>query len=297
MQLSTVPVDAKPRSFAALQVCVAAFCLALHDAVARHLVDFMPVVLLIWARYFVHVVGLSAYGLTRQGRSVFHCQKPLLHLVRAVCLVMVGVCFILGLQRIPLAEATALLFLSPIFVLLISRFLLAERVRTAQWLAVLAGLIGVLLIVRPGGQLFVPAALLPCGAAVFVATYQITTRAASRYDSSLTAVLWLGICGLILSSVVLPFFWVTPNLDQALYLLLLGIAGTAAHWLLTSAFASESPAALAPFSYTQIVSAGLLGFLIYGVVPDAAALAGVAMIVGGGLMVVLSKGRCEMKGQ
>lgn len=274
------------RQSAALLVCMAAFFLAIHDAMARHLIATLPVVMLIWVRYFLQAVLMSAWGWARSGPTVFSTRHLGLHFVRAQCLVALSVCFIVGLKYVPLAEATALNFLSPLFVLVISRLVLRESVVLSQWAAVAVGLAGVLMIVRPGGELFVPAALLPCSAAFFLSIYQLVTRAASRFDSPATSTIWLGIFAFLIASFALPLVWVTPTLDDLSWMLPMGLAGTFAHWLLASAYVSASPSFLAPFSYIQIVFSVFFGFVLYSTFPSFAALGGVLLISIGGLIAI-----------
>jgi drug/metabolite transporter (DMT)-like permease len=274
------------RQGAALLICMAAFFLAVHDAMARHLIAALPVVMLIWVRYFLQAVLMSAWGWARSGPAVFSTRHRGLHFIRAQCLVALSVCFIVGLKYVPLAEATALNFLSPLFVLVISRFVLGESVAPSQWAAVAAGLVGVLMIVRPGGELFVPAALLPCSAALFLSIYQLVTRAASRFDSPATSTIWLGIFAFLIASFALPLFWVTPTLGDLSWMLAMGLAGTFAHWLLASAYQSASPSFLAPFSYIQIVFSIFLGFVLYSTFPSVVAVGGVLLIATSGLIAI-----------
>ncbi|WP_456021883.1 DMT family transporter [Pseudomonas protegens] len=272
---------------ASLMVCGAAFFLAFHDAVARHLIAELPIVILIWTRYLVHLLVMSPSGWTQAGRAVLRSRCLGMHFLRAVCLLVLSGCFITGLQYIPLAEATALNFLAPLFVLVLSRMVFGETVSRLQWGAVALGLLGVMLIVRPGGGLLTPAALLPCGAAFFFSIYQLLTRVTSRTDSASTSTLWLGVFAFLLATLLLPFFWTAPKGDQWLWLIFLGLAGTGAHWLLASAYRLESPVFLAPFSYTQIVFSGLLGVLMFGTWPSSVAVVGILLIAISGLVTVL----------
>lgn len=278
--------SAEARRAAAFMVCGAAFFLALHDAMAKHLITTLPVVMLICVRYFLQAVLMSAWSWAQSGSAAFKSRHLGLHFLRAQCLVALSICFIVGLKYVPLAEATALNFLSPLFVLVISRLVLHESVVPSQWCAVVSGLIGVLLIVRPGGDLFAPAALFPCFAAFFLSIYQLLTRAASRFDSPGTSTIWLGIFACLIACLALPIFWVTPAIGDLLWILPMGLAGTFAHWLLACAYQSESPSFLAPFSYIQIVFSAVLGFALYSTFPSSVAIAGVFLIAISGLITI-----------
>jgi len=269
-----------------LIVCAVAG-LAVHDAIARHLIQGLPVVVVIWARYLGQAVLMGAAALLRREAGTWRCRRPGLHFLRALFLVALSLCFIAGLRHVPLAEATALNFLAPLFVLLLSRLLFGEGVRPGQWLAVLLGLVGVVLVVNPASGLFSWAALLPCAAAFFLSCYQLATRLAAGADSPASATLWLGLFALGLCCVLLPWFWTLPSPQQWLGLGGMALAGTVAHWLFAAAYARATPASLAPFTYVQIPCSALLGFVLYASLPGALAWWGIGLILCSGLLVVL----------
>lgn len=169
--------------------------------------------------------------------------------------------------------------------------LLKEKVSLGQWLAVLTGFIGVLFIVRPGGALFTPAALFPLGSALCFGLYQLLTRMLANSDSPTTSNFLAGIFNTLIMSLLVPFFWQTPSLLHGLMMIALGGCGMGGHLLLTQAFRHAPPATLAPFSYGQIIFAGLLGLLVFGHVPDAWALLGILVICASGLVVAWRRGR------
>ena len=147
---------------------------------------------------------------------------------------------------LPLAEATAVIFLTPLLVTIASA-LLGEQVSRAQWLAVGCGLIGVMIIVRPGGALFTPAILLPFGAALSFTVYQLITRRLSATDHPVTSNFITSVVGGLVMSVLVFFNWQTPTLHDALMMAGLGAMAMSGHLLLTNAFRFASAAALAPF--------------------------------------------------
>ena len=162
---------------------------------------------------------------------------------------------------------------------------------SSQWAAVLAGFIGVLIIVRPGGQLFTPAVLLPVCSAVCFGLYQLLTRLLSGIDSPTTSNFLTGIINTLVLSSVVPFFWEIPTLGHGFMLALLGLFGMSGHLLLTQAFRYAPPALLAPFSYGQIVTAGIIGYFVFGHVPDSGALIGILIICASGLAVAWQQSR------
>lgn len=266
-----------------LLLVLATFLFASHDALSKYLSGFYPVVMVVWARYLVHTLLMAGIFLPQSGLRVLRSKRPGLQALRALCLLGTSLLFTTGLLFIPLAEATAVNFLTPLLVTALSVPLLGEQVSRGQWIAVLAGFVGVLIIVHPGGALFTPAVLLPFGSALCFSFYQLLTRKLSEIDSATTSNFFAGLCNTLLMSALVPFFWQLPSLGHGLLMLALGGCGMCAHLFLTQAFRHAPPALLAPFGYGQIVFAGLLGLVVFSHTPDAAALLGIALICLSGL--------------
>lgn len=267
-------------------VLASGLLLASHDAMTKHLALSLSVPLILWVRYCVQSVLLPLMFVPSLGRSLFHTYRPGLQLLRGVSLLAVGVLIISGLRYIPLAETTAVIFLAPLFVTLLSALLLREQVRQVQWLAIGLGLLGVLLVVRPGGELFVWPILYPLAAALCFAFYQLLTRLLAGKDHPATSNFYSGLVGAVLLT---PFALLQLDtvgqlapLDIGM-LLGLGVLAMAGHMLLTQAFRYATAAVLAPFTYGQIISACVVGWIAFGQLPDALALAGVAVIIASGV--------------
>ncbi|QZI69414.1 DMT family transporter [Pseudomonas protegens] len=267
-------------------ICLAVLLFASHDTLSKYLSAFYPIVMVVWARYVVHTLLMLVVFVPRSGFSaVVRTKRPGLQLLRALCLIGTSLLFTTGLRYIPLAEATAVNFLAPLLVTALSVPFLGERVSRGQWLAVLAGFVGVLIVVRPGGVLFTPAILLPLGSALCFGFYQLLTRKLSGSDSPTTSNFLTGIFNSLIMSALLPFFWSTPSFIHGLFMIGLGTCGMLGHMLLTQAFRHAAPAMLAPFSYGQILFAGLYGYLIFDHTPDRYGLIGIAVICLSGLAV------------
>lgn len=266
-----------------LLIVVATFLFSSHDALSKYLSGFYPIVMVVWARYVVHTLLMAGIFLPQSGLRVLRTKKPLWQLARALCLLGTSLFFTTALLYIPLAEATAVNFLAPVLVTALSVPLLKERVTRGQWIAVICGFIGVLIIVHPGGELFTPAILLPFCSALFFCFYQLLTRKLAEVDSPTTSNFFAGLCNTLVMTALVPFFWKMPEWDHLLLMLALGGFGMSAHLLLTQAFRFAAPAMLAPFSYCQIVFAGLLGFVVFGQVPDHLSMVGIAIICLSGL--------------
>ncbi|MNF70392.1 Riboflavin transporter [compost metagenome] len=266
-----------------LLVVLAMFLFASHDALSKYLAGFYPILWVVWARYLVHTLLMMAIFLPQSGLRVLRTRRPGLQALRALCLLGTSLLFTTALQYIPLAEATAVNFLAPLLVTALSLPLLGEKVTRGQWVAVLVSFVGVTVIVHPGGALFTPAVLLPFGSALCFCFYQLLTRKLSGIDSPTTSNFFTGVLNTLVMSAIVPMFWQTPSLIHGLMAVALGTCGMTAHLFLTQAFRHAPPAMLAPFSYCQIVFAGILGLVLFGHSPDMAGLVGIALICLSGL--------------
>lgn len=270
-------------------ICLATFFFASHDAIAKFLSSGYPIALVLWSRYVVHATAMGMFVLPSTGRRAFVSTSYRLHLLRAICLISVASCFLSGLRFIPLAESTAVIFLSPIFILLFSRLFFGEVVRPLQWVSVGVGLAGVLCIVRPGGELWTPAVLFPTAGAMFLSAYQLLTRVVAVKDGTAKSNFLVGLLGCVLTSLALPFVWVTPQPSAIAWMVTMGLLGMAGHMLLAYVYRMASPALLAPFSYGQIVFALILGLAIYGHMPDGWAVLGMGLIAASGVVAARAK--------
>lgn len=276
--------------YGVLLILLSGTLLASHDGLSKYLTQLYPVFLVVWARYLAQVVLMLGLFAPRMGRRVFHTLRPWPQLLRGLSLVSVSIMFISGLRYIPLAEATAVIFLTPLMVTVASA-LLGEKVSGSQWIAVCFGLLGVLIIVRPGGALFTPAVLLPFGAAISFTVYQLLTRRLSSTDHPVTSNFLSSLIGFLVMSALVIFNWQTPSPYDAVLMASLGLMAMTGHLVLTQAFRYASAATLAPFTYGQIVFAGIVGFIAFDHIPDIEAVAGMAVIIASGLCMAYVQGR------
>lgn len=274
----------------ALLILAAGLLLAINDGLSKYLTQLYPVILVVWVRYLVQTVLMVALFTPRMGRRVFVTLRPWPQLLRGVSLVAVSILFISGLRYIPLAEATAVIFLAPLMVTVASA-LLGEHINRSQWAAVVFSLLGVMLIVRPGSSLFTPAILLPFGAALSFTVYQLLTRRLAGTDHPVTSNFLASLVGATVLSVLVIFNWRTPTVTDVGLMVGLGCVTTLGHLLLTNAYRFASAATLAPFTYGQIVFAGLVGFIAFDQAPDLGAMLGIGMIIASGLGIAYMQGR------
>ncbi|HEX2139053.1 MAG TPA: DMT family transporter, partial [Woeseiaceae bacterium] len=216
-------------------------------------------------------------------RTVFRSARPLLQGGRGLLQLVEAAVFVLAFAYLPLADVHAIAAASPLIVVALSAPLLGERVAPAQWLAVAAGFSGVLLILRPGFQTVEWPLLLPVAGAFLWGYYQILVRQCAGFDSSETTLLWSALVGLVAVSSVAPLQWRTPDLMALALLVAIGLLGSAAHLALIKALAFAQAAAIQPFTYTLLLWVTILGYLVFGDLPDVWTVAGALVVLGSGL--------------
>lgn len=276
-----------------LLMCAATLCFALLDANSKYLSQTFNVPLLVWARYSFHCLLMLVFLAPRLRWRLLFTRRPIMQVSRGLLLVAVTGCAMAAFQVMPLAETTALLFISPLLVALLAGPLLQEAVTRARWLAALAGFLGVLLVARPGGALTWQGLTFVLVAAVCYALYQIQTRQLSASEDTWTLLFYTALIGTLTMSLALPLIWhgPAPSLAQTLHIASLGIFGGGGHWLLIRAFRHAPATTLAPFLYVQLPVAGLFGWLWYDHLPDSAGLTGMALIVASSLALALHERR------
>lgn len=266
-------------------ITAAVFMFSAMDTLAKFMLSAdYPVAGLIWARYAVNLLVMLALLWPRMGGKLFRTTRPGLQLVRGLLLVASTLCFYLALRYLPLAEAAAISFVGPVLTTILAGWLLRERASGRQWVAVLLGFAGVLIIIRPGGGLFTPAAVFPLLTAILFSFYQIVTRKMSGHEHNYTTLFYTAFIGGIVASLALPFGWQNPTLIQAAIMFGMGVFGGYGHYLLIRAVEYASPASLAPFGYSQLVWSTVLGYAVFGDFPDNGSLLGMAIVVIAGLL-------------
>lgn len=257
------------------------------DVVSKMLAADHPVVQVAWSRYLFHTLFLLPLLLPRRrgARPLLAAVQPWLQLVRGLGMFGSTVFFILALGRMPIAEAAAIGFISPLFVTALSVPLLGERVEAWRWSALLVGFAGVLVVMRPGSGAFDSAAIYPVLSSVCWALALIASRRIHTADPPSTTLAWTALVGLILASLAVPFFWVTPDLGGWLTMAVMGALSALAQYALIRAFVLGSASLLAPFAYSQMIWATLFGFLAFGAIPDLWTWVGAGIIVASGLYI------------
>ena len=190
-----------------------------------------------------------------------------------------------------MAEAFAITFAGPIFITALSVPILGERVGVRRWSAVLVGLVGVVMILRPGAAVFQPEALWALTAALCYAFVMLTTRKLARRDGTLTILFWTAFSSTLITAGALPFDWTPPTaVDWGLFALL-GLTGSCTMFLMAQAYRHAPAAVVAPFDYTLLIWGVILGWLIWQELPDPGIWPGVAVLVASGLYIIYRETR------
>lgn len=258
------------------------------DAVARGLVRDYPPLMAIWARYLGQSLIVMAWGMATYGRSLprlLVTRRPGMQAARSALQLGTTSFFFASLAVMGLAEATALTDISPVLITLGAGLFLGERLGPRRLMAVLAALVGALIIIRPGAEVFSPAALLPLAAASCYAGFALVTRALGPTEHQATSQFYAALFGTLVTTALLPFVWVTPKVTDLPAFAGLAVFGSAAQLFLTRAFSRAEASAIAPFVYSGILFAMGFGMIFYDEWPDRWTVTGALVIVTAGLYV------------
>ena len=265
-------------------MCGALLSFSCLDASAKWLNQYLDPMLTVWVRYLGSVVFVSLFVNPWSTPGVSRTRRPWLQAARSTLLLASTVLNFFALRYLQLTETISILFATPFLVALLAGPLLGERAGPRRLAAVAVGFVGVLIITRPGLGGLHPAAFLSVAGAVCYALYSISTRILASHDSSATTMYYSGFAGLVFVTPVVPFVWSVP--DSALVwalMILLGALGAFGHWLLILAHARAPAPVLSPFINTQIVWMVVLGFVLFGDLPDGWTLVGAAVVIASGL--------------
>lgn len=255
---------------------------SLSDALAKSMVGAIPTIEIAWVRYLVFT-GAALAWILRQPPSRRGTARPWSQALRGIGVVGSALCFILALGTLPLAEASAVNFASPLFITVLAIPFLGELVDLRAWLAVLVGFAGVLIVVRPGTSGFHPGALLVLASCLLWAVAMIVGRRMGAAERPATTIAWTAGTGLLLLTLAVPFVWVPLTVGQVAHLMLLGVVASSAQFCVVAAYRLGPASVLAPISYCQLIWSGVLSWLLFAAPPDAWTVGGAVVIVAGSL--------------
>ncbi|MFT5175390.1 MAG: drug/metabolite transporter (DMT)-like permease [Gammaproteobacteria bacterium] len=241
---------------------------------------------------FFRSLGQTAWMLLffwpRHGIGVFRSNRPGLQITRSALLFLSSICWISAVAVVPLTTASAINFTAPVFIVILSIPILGERVGLHRWSAVLVGFVGALVVIQPGsGGLHVEVALLLVAAFLF-SLYQIFTRMAAATDTEATSSIYTVLVALVVSAMLLPWNYVPPNSGDTLVwlaFLATGLLGGIRHYFVVRAYTYAPASVISPFFYCELIGVTLLGFLVFGDVPQSSTWLGAGIIVCSGLYI------------
>lgn len=269
---------------------------ACMDVTNKYLTMHFDVPLIAACRYVGNLALMLAILAPRQGREMVRTQRTGLVWFRALCLASSSLFVLLALQRMPVAETSAIVFLAPMLVVVAAGPLLGERVGWLGWAGTLLGFLGVLLIVRPGSGLDAIGVICALICCLAVTGYNLLSRSLAASERTISLLFYSALAGSILFGAALPWFWFdqVPTLFQCALLASLGIIGGLGHFLFTAAFRDAPASLLGPLSYLQLLWVSLLGWLVFDHIPDTLSLLGICIIGASGVLVALKpRGRIE----
>ena len=278
------PTDRVLRAILAILFSVS--CFSVLNAISKTLTQHYPVAEVVWARYLVAFGFMLVLFLPRSGRNLFRWNNVGSQIIRGLLLFASSVLYFHGLVHMPLATAASISLCSPLIVTALSARFLGEPVGTKRWIAVMVGFAGALIVVRPGSANFNWYALLIVASTTSSALYQLYSRRYGQTERPDASANMATIVGTVAAAPFLPFEWVTPAFGWDLVLFLgLGAMAAIGHYFLTIAYSQAPAAVVAPFNYTQLVGAAILGYLVFDNIPDFWTWVGAAVIVCSGLYI------------
>jgi drug/metabolite transporter (DMT)-like permease len=277
---------------AALTMTLAVLCMACMDATSKYLVVRYPATFVVWVRYAVQTLLLAAFLAPRMGRRLVATRSLKLQMLRGIALVATSLLLVAAFRVMPLADVTAISFAAPSLVTLLAIAFLGERITAVRVGAVAAGLAGVLLIVRPGSDIFHGAALLPLLAACGTAAYQVLTRKLAG-DDTRAMLFYVAATGALVTTLLAPWRGIGAQFQASDLVAIagVGVLAVAGHFLFIRALQLAPASGLAAITYVQLVFSTAIGYLAFGEFPDALTLAGMAVILASGLFLTLYEQR------
>jgi drug/metabolite transporter (DMT)-like permease len=260
-------------------VLLAVACFATLDTATKLSTASVPILMGVWFRYAFQAVATTVVLLPRHGTALLRTQHPKYQLLRGALLLASSTLAFLSLRYMPLAEFTSVVLIAPLVITLLAATTLKEHVSPLRWALVAGGFAGTLVILRPGGEAFSWAVLLPIGLVLTNAWFQVLTSKLAQTENPLTMHFYTGWVGTLIASIAVPFAWTAlPGWQWWALLCLMGFMGTVGHFILILAYQRAPASTLTPYLYAQIAFAMLGGWLMFSQIPDRLSLIGISMI-------------------
>ena len=293
-----------PRTRGILCIAAATVFLTANDSMIKWLSPYYPLHEIVLIRSLVAISITLFIVRLEGGLRILRTRRPVLHFIRGFLIVLANMAFFLGIAAMPLADATALFFVAPLIITMLSVPILGEQVGLKRWLAVFAGLAGVVIMMRPGFGVVSVAAAFPLLAALAYASMQMLTRRLGVTEKAAALAFYIQLTFILVSASIglavgdgrygnvdnpsLAFFfraWTWPSLADAGLMTLCGTLVACGGYLMSQAYRSAQAAVVAPFEYTALPLAVFWGYQLFGDLPDGFTILGILLIVGSGLFV------------
>ena len=289
-------------------------CLTLSDSIIKWLSPELPLHQITLFRSCFALVMVLVFVQFEGGFKVLRTRRPVLHFVRGSMLVLANMFFFLALSAMPLAETVTLFYTAPLFICILSQPVLGEKVGLSSWFIIVMGMIGVVIMLRPGTELFQLISILPVLAALCYAAMTMMTRKLGLHESAGALTFYIQLAFIVISSLVglgigdgsldqydsnaLSFLlraWAWPNASQLQLLIVCGVIVSFGGYLISQAYRIGEASAVAPFEYASLPFALVVGYYLWGDWPDWRAFVGTGLIIASGLLVVYLENRAQRK--
>ena len=269
-----------------LFICLSGVTSPLMNGFAKLLGEHYNSLQISWARAFGHVLFMLAAFVPRFGLRMLRTRRLAKHLVRSACLFVSNLSFFFAITYIPIGKAVSINMVGPLFVALLAWPMLGERTTPGRVVAVTVGFLGVLVIIRPGTEVFHWAVLFIIFSALTNSLYQIFTREIAGTEAPETSAIYSSVVGAFGMLLVLPFVWITPATFLELMLFCsLGVLGAISHYFVALSLGFAPANIVTPFQYVHLIGAVLVGYVMFDNLPDALTWLGAAIVIASGLYV------------
>ena len=277
--------DSNNTRLGVLLMIATTFVFAVQDGISRHLASEYNVLMVVMVRYWFFAAFVTAIAYRKAGgiRAAARTEQPLLQILRGLILATEICVMIYAFTLLGLIESHAVFTSYPLLVAALSGPILGEVVGWRRWTAIFIGFVGVLIILKPGFDVFSPAAIVPLAAALLFALYGLLTRFASRKDTAATSFFWTGVSGSVMMTVIGASYWEPMISSDWIWMGTLCITGALGHWLLIKTYEAAEASAVQPFAYLQLVFVSFIGVLVFGESIELNVAIGAAVVVCAGL--------------
>ena len=267
--------------------------LPIMDGMAKYLSADLHFLQVVWGRYFFMVLISLPLTYFFFKKYLVKPKNISIQFIRSIFLFLSTVLFFYAISITSMAKALALAFVSPLIVTLLSSFLLKEKVGFHRWTAVIVGFIGALIIIQPGFIKINLATLAALGTGIAYAFYIISTRKLSSIDNPLLTLIFTGLFGAIIISLIVPYYWINPNFNQWLLMIVLAMVGTFGHFCLILSLNYAEASKLSPLAYFEIVNNILIGYYFFGDFPNKWLWLGLFFIISSGIYISIRENKIK----